>query len=145
MKANKALEILLALLNARKERSRAAARAASAEHRKASQLTNQVAQYSQDYDTQWERTATQGATVLDLQARAAFGSQLHHTLAAQQEALIASEQNSRFQLQQAFQDQRRAEVLGKYLTNKKRASDLAREKAETRTLEDDRAWHSRRS
>jgi flagellar biosynthesis chaperone FliJ len=144
MKSNRALEIMLSLLQARKDRSKAVARQASAEHQKAKLLTDQVAQYSNDYDRQWEQTAAQGGTVLDLQARAAFGNQLRLTLNAQQHELLATEHNSRMRLEQAFMDQRRAEILENHLAKKKRQLDLAREKTETRQLEDDRAFHLKR-
>lgn len=145
MSQDRALKILLELLEAKKERSRALARAANVEYRKAKTLTDQVAQYSQEYDRQWQQRAAQGSTVLDLQARSAFGEQLHQTLDAQQQELTASEQNSRLRLQQAFFDQKRAEVLRNYLEKKRREAALAREKAETRRLEDDRVAHLRRS
>jgi flagellar biosynthesis chaperone FliJ len=145
MSQQRALKILLELLEAKKGRSRALARAASAEHRKAKTLADQVGQYSLEYDRLWEQKTSEGSSVLDVQARAAFGDQLRITLDAQRKEMAAAEQNSRFRLQQAFLDQRRAEVLSNYLEKKRRDAAFAREKAETRRLEDDRAAHLRRS
>lgn len=130
-------EWLLKLVEIRRDRSMARSRRVQQDFLRSKQFSDELQSYSREYDQQWQRTATQGDSVLLLQTTAAFGGHLHSTSQTQQQD-TQKLQNSRDEaLKQALQDSRRAEALRNFIQRQQAQRLLARERREQKMLEDD--------
>jgi flagellar biosynthesis chaperone FliJ len=135
--SHKAFDLMLKLMEMRKDRSVAKSRKAQADFLSSKNISDQLKTYATEYDAQWVRAAQQGDSVMMLHTSASFGQNLNATAATQSAETRALEKTSQRALQQAMQDSQRIKVLQDYIARRKALTRKALEGREQRQLEDD--------
>ena len=135
--SHKAFDLMLKLMEMRKDRSVAKSRKAQADFLSSKNISDQLKTYATEYDAQWVRASQQGDSVLMLHTSASFGQNLNATAATQSAETRALEKTSQRALQQAIQDSQRIKVLQDYIARRKALTRKAIEAREQRQLEDD--------
>lgn len=132
-----AFELMLQLMEIRKDRSVARSRKAQSDFLSSKNISDQLQAYAAEYDAQWVQSARQGDTVMMLQTSSSFGQNLNATAANQGSETRILEQTSQRALQQALQDNQRMKVLQDYIDRRKALIRATSEKRAQRELDDD--------
>lgn len=141
----KAFELLLKLMEIRKDRAVGKSRKAQTDFLSSKNISDQLHTYAAEYDAQWVRSAQQGDTAMMLHTSAAFGQNLNSTAANQQAETRALEKTSQRALKQALQDSQRVRALQDYIARRKALLRTESEKREQRHLEDDLSARHRKT
>lgn len=131
-----AAEVLLRLMEIRKERLAMASKRALQDHLKASNFSRQVDAYANEYQQSWGRAVTNGDVVAQLQAQQAFGARLHSTAAEQRIEAQALEQESHRALDKVLEAHERLKVMKEWLARQKSQTREHHARREERDLED---------
>jgi len=134
--AGKALDFFLRLLDLRKNRSALLANRARADLERAQTFETRLNEYHHEYQKAWVDSATSGGTADELYAKAAFVSRLRETVAAQQPEVAAATERFQRASGRVTADALRADTLRKYLTARREARRVARERREEREAND---------
>lgn len=117
--SNKAFDLMLKLLEMRKERSAMASRQASYAFQRAKSFSNQIDEYAKEYDAFWLNSVQKGDVAMQLQVQAAFGDRLQATAREQRSELSVLEQESRLATQKALVEADRVKTMRAYLAKRR--------------------------
>ena len=133
---DRAMAMLLRLLELRKERAAMASRRAQQDFLKAQSFSQQVDAYAREYDQNWSRSVVQGDQVAQLQTQAAFTNRLQATAQEQRQEAHLLEQESQRALSKVVQESDRARVVRQWLERQKAHQMAQQARREERVLED---------
>lgn len=129
-------DLLLQMLQLRKEREMAQSRRVQAEYQRVKSFSDQISGYAREYEEQWTNTARLGGTVLDLQAQSDFGRRLHATAQSQAPEVNALDLKRKAALEQALRAAERAKALERWIQRRKLESRQDTERAQEKEQED---------
>lgn len=133
---DRAMALLLRMLEIRKERAAMASRSAQQAFLKARHFSQQVDAYAHEYDLNWAKSVSQGDRVDHLQAQAAFTDRLQDTATQQRLEAQLLEQESLRALSKVVQESERVRAIRQWQDRQAtmQKSQLARR--EERAMED---------
>jgi flagellar export protein FliJ len=131
-----AAQVLVRLMEIRKERLALASKRAMQDHVRASDFSRQVDAYAQEYQQSWSRAVTQGDVVAQLQAQSAFGARLQSTALEQRHEAQALHQESQRALDKVVEAHERLKVLQQWLARQKSHARAQNMRRDERELED---------
>ena len=133
---DRAIVMLLRLLEQRKERAAIVSRRAQQDFLKAQSFSQQVDAYAREYDQNWSRSVVHGDQVAQLQTQAAFTNRLQATAEEQRQEARALEQESLRALTKVMQESDRAQAVRQWLARQKAQKNAELARREERQLED---------
>lgn len=133
---DRAMGMLLRLLELRKERAAIASRRAQQDFLKAQSFSQQVDAYAREYDQNWSRSVVLGDQVAQLQTQAAFTNRLQSTAQEQRHEAHLLEQESQRALSKVMHESERAQVVRQWVERQKAQKKAQLAKREERQLED---------
>jgi flagellar export protein FliJ len=131
-----AAQVLVRLMEIRKQRLALVSARALQDHLKASNFSRQVDAYSAEYLQSWSKAVTQGDEVAQLQAQSAFGARLQDTAVAQRHEAQALAQESQRALDKVVEAHERLKVMQSWLERQHSQARALRTRREERDLED---------
>ena len=131
-----AAQVLVRLMEIRKERLAMVSKRAQQDHLKASNFSRQVDAYAQEYEQSWSQAVIQGDLVGQLQAQSAFGARLHSTAMEQRNEVHSLAQESRRALDKVVEAHERLKVMQQWLARQKSDARALTARREERQLED---------
>lgn len=132
----RAMAILLRMLELRKERAAMASRRSQQDFLKAQNFSQQVDAYAREYDQIWSRSVVHGDQVAQLQTQAAFTNRLQATAQEQRQEADLLGQESQRALSKAVQESDRAKVVRQWLERQKNLKSSQAARRAERELED---------
>lgn len=132
----RAVALLVRLLDLRKERAALASRRAQQEFLKARDFSQQVDAYACEYDEHWARSVVRGDQVEHLHNQAAFTDRLQATAAQQRDEARWLEGESQRALSKAVQEAERLRALREWMQRQQRQRQVQAERLQERALED---------
>lgn len=133
---NRAVLMMVKLLEQRKERAAMASRRARNDFLKAQHFSQQVDDYAQEYDQMWARQVVQGDQVANLQVQAAFTDRLQATAAEQRQEAMVLERESHKAISQAMYEANRLQALNQWLERSRQQRKAEALRREERAIED---------